>query len=85
MGVGGRRRVRHQSGMRRCGHTLDIDDVLQCVGDTVERAAITSAGDFRLGRAGAGERAIGGDGDETVQDVVVAGDAVEAGLGQGHR
>ena len=51
----------------------------------MQRAAIMAGPDLRLGRMGRPQSAFGGDGDEAVQHAVVAGDAIETGLGEGDR
>ncbi len=66
-------------------HALGVDDVLQGIGDAVEGAAILAGGEFGLCLARGGQGAVGGDGDEAVQCVVEARDAIEAGLGQRDR
>ena len=68
--------VAHQDfGMRRGRKTLDVDDVLQRIGHTVEWAAPASGGDFSLGRACRLQRPFRRQCDESVVLAVVALDA----------
>ena len=72
-----RHHVQPQLGMAGRADAGGVVDVLQRIGDAVERPAVAARLQFRIGAAGIFQRAILGDQDEGVQRAVARGDACQ--------
>jgi hypothetical protein len=59
--------VNQQLGMRCGAHARHVIDILERIGDPMQRPAPFAGLDFRLGRCRRAARAIRGDGDEGIQ------------------
>ena len=84
-GVARRHVIGQHLGAAGHAHAAHRDEILERDGHAVERAAAPAGRLLGVGGAGAGPGSLAHHGDVGAQHAVVAGDAVEIGLGGLHR